>query len=110
MQVDPMRMGQTLFQFIFSVAGIVRLTLRAPFRGLRYLSETLHLGNLHHGRVVKVLKQHVCSVESPEKFAVNGKCGNPVNARCYGSCGIMTQRIFHFVGRDKSVYILNFHP
>ena len=95
MQVDPMRMGQTLFQFIFSVAGIVRLTLRAPFRGLRYLSETLHLGSLHHGRVVKVLKQHVCSVESPEEFAVNGECGNPVNACRYSLFGILTQCIFH---------------
>ena len=66
MQIDPMGMGRTLFQCTFSVAGMVRLTLRVSFRGLWYLGETLHLGNLHHRGVVKVLKQHVCSVESPE--------------------------------------------
>ena len=57
MQIDPMGMGRTLFQCTFSVAEMVRLTLRVSFRGLWYLSETLHLGNLHHGGVVKVLKQ-----------------------------------------------------
>ncbi len=46
MQIDPMGRGRTLFQCIFSVAGMVRLTLRVSFRGLWYLNETLHLGNL----------------------------------------------------------------